>query len=109
VELLLKYGARVDTRDVKGRTALHFSASGGFPNIVALLLSHGAPINAMNSNKETALHYAAYHRKRDCLVFLLSQGADVNIVSNSGSALSLARCKGFQDIEELLLQFGAIV
>lgn len=53
VELLLQNGARPDARDCRGRTPLHFSASGGFPNILALLLDAGAPVNAMNCNKET--------------------------------------------------------
>jgi len=108
LELLLRYKSEhiVDSKDSKGRSGIHFAASGGHASILSLLLQFGASINAINSNNETALHYACYHGKKDCVQFLLSKGVDTSTVSHSGTALALARSRNHQEIVNLLQQHG---
>ena len=61
VELLLEYGATVDTRSGMGRTSLHCAASGECQEVgrVELLLDHGANVSAQTEDRWTALHWAA--------------------------------------------------
>jgi hypothetical protein len=55
VEALLRAGARVDSVDARGETALHVAARTGDAGDVAALLAAGAALNARNNLGETAL------------------------------------------------------
>jgi ankyrin repeat protein len=59
VELLLKKGAAVDTRDEAGRTALHYAARRGHEELLQLLLEKEAAVHARDDEGRTGLHYAA--------------------------------------------------
>lgn len=59
VELLLKHGASVHTRNRKGLTALHLAISKARPKMVKLLLDYGADIYTEDSEGRTVLHIAA--------------------------------------------------
>ena len=75
VQLLLKRGADVETRDYLERTALSCAASTGNTAIVQLLLDYGADINAKNPREMTVLHIAADSGVRTVAEILLDHGA----------------------------------
>jgi hypothetical protein len=59
VEVLLKFGASVDSQDECGRTALHIASYRGHEQIVTALLEHGSDINIMSKENETLLGLAS--------------------------------------------------
>ena len=52
VDLLLRYGAKVDLQDSDGDTALTLAASRGHERVVELLLRHGAEVNLQNPSHQ---------------------------------------------------------
>ncbi|GJM98315.1 hypothetical protein PR202_ga15311 [Eleusine coracana subsp. coracana] len=58
VELLLQYGANVNSRDLRGRTPLHHSINKGRHMFAKLLLFRGADSQATDRDGRTALQYA---------------------------------------------------
>ncbi|CAD6218586.1 unnamed protein product [Miscanthus lutarioriparius] len=58
VELLLQYGANVNSADSRGRTPLHHSIMKGRHVYAKLLLSRGADSQAVDRDGRTALQYA---------------------------------------------------
>ncbi|GJN38506.1 hypothetical protein PR202_gb27555 [Eleusine coracana subsp. coracana] len=58
VELLLQYGANVNSRDSRGRTPLHHSIIKGRPMFAKLLLSRGADSQATDRDGRSALQHA---------------------------------------------------
>jgi Ankyrin repeats (3 copies) len=62
VQLLLKHGARCDTKDRNGMTVLHIAAANGFIEAVSAILSNGRyKINTHNKHGATALRCAIEH------------------------------------------------
>ncbi|KAK1758924.1 hypothetical protein QBC47DRAFT_336457 [Echria macrotheca] len=55
---LIYKGARLDLRDHKGETALHYAVRLGLPNVVELLCAHDADVNATNHRALTPFHLA---------------------------------------------------
>ncbi|KAH9047979.1 ankyrin repeat-containing domain protein [Lactarius deliciosus] len=95
VQLLLKHGAEVDSRDGKDATALHNASLMRDPEVVRVLLNHGAYVKAEDNQSRTPLHqllepgdYSGADRfgfvskkKEDrfgITQLLLERGADVN-------------------------------
>ena len=74
--LLLQSGAKANTRDVQGRTPLHFAAELGLVSLTPVLLSHGAKLESRFSGR-TPLHVAVEH-SLPVVKFLLDAGASVN-------------------------------
>jgi len=50
IEALLSAGARIQTKDFVGNTALHFAALEGRKDVVDCLLAHGADKEAVNAD-----------------------------------------------------------
>lgn len=55
---LLYLGAKLDLRDHRGETALHYAVRLGLPSVVALLCAHDADVNATNDRSLTPFHLA---------------------------------------------------
>jgi len=78
VELLLSYGANVNTRDSFETTPLHNACENGDVDMVQLLLDKGASIDVRNKNDSTPLHRAALNGHLDVVHMLLNKANEVN-------------------------------
>ncbi|WP_419804428.1 ankyrin repeat domain-containing protein [Terriglobus sp.] len=82
--LLLGKGARSDTRDDAGDTALAWSAKNLQPPAMSALLAHGAQVNTRNNKGITPLMIAARTGNLPIIKLLLTHGADPNVKDNTG-------------------------
>jgi ankyrin repeat protein len=81
LEELITAGAKVDARNSKMFTPLHFAAVSGNTSAIKLLLKYGADIEATTDKWYTPLHKASIHPK--AVKLLLKHGADVHARSSS--------------------------
>ena len=121
LQLLLQYGAEVDSVSETGETCLHIACVRAQVECVKLLLQHGASVNAMDKimGSDTALikAVACYNTLSEdddsyieIIQMLIQTGAEVNKSDCKGlTALHLAVCKEDTRISELLLNNGAII
>ncbi|XP_076684322.1 uncharacterized protein LOC143377176 [Andrena cerasifolii] len=108
VDVRLKFGADVDSKDYCGRTALRIAAEGGKLSIVDVRLKFGADVDSKDYCGRTALHIAAEGGKLSIVEVLLKFGADVDSKDHCGrTALHIAAESSDQRIVEALLKFGA--
>lgn len=104
-ELLLQYGARIEIRNVEGRTALHEAIVRWRTDIVHLFCRNGAdleaPVTSEYSFGGTALHIAATEGLVDIVQSLLRHGANSQARSRFGwTALDI----GILDHQEAVLE-----
>ena len=78
-ELLLKYGARINSRDNKGNFIMLV-----FLHTIKLLLKYGARVNSQDNYGRTALHYACFKGHILAVDELLKHGSDINVMSKKG-------------------------
>ncbi|KAG0555635.1 hypothetical protein KC19_12G183800 [Ceratodon purpureus] len=74
----------VNSRDEKGRTALHFACGMASADIARVLVDAGADLNARDVDECTPLHMAAIYGRCDCVKLLLEHGANVFARERSG-------------------------
>ena len=67
-EILLEYGAEVDSKDENGSTPLHAAAFHGHESIIQLLLSYGADINCKNILGETPSDEVPTQRYKNLII-----------------------------------------
>ncbi|CAK6970702.1 ankyrin repeat and SOCS box protein 15b [Scomber scombrus] len=79
--LLLRHGAKVNSRNVHGVTPLGIAAEYGSTQALELLIHQGGDVNAQATNGDTVLYDAAGSGNLDCVNLLLEHGADTNIAS----------------------------
>ena len=108
IDLLLDWGAQVNTRNETGATPLHIASLGFAVWNVELLLKRGADIGVGDRHGYTPLHYAVFAGDEQIVELLLEQGADVNSRSNDGNT-SLHKALEREGIVRLLLEHGALV
>ena len=100
----------VRARDDKGRTALHWAAAFGTPNIVTALIDAGADVNARTAYGGTPLHYAAESAKPEVVTSLIGAGADVNAHTDDGvTPIHVAAGFGAPEVVTALIEAGAKV
>ncbi|KAL6739855.1 hypothetical protein Aduo_013258 [Ancylostoma duodenale] len=116
----------VNTRNVRGQTALHNAVRAGDPDSVHYLLSHGAATNILDNHKNTVVHYLAdaYNEAifKEILEAPASSESDFNALNEEGFApLHLAVRRYISDpnslcdarlklsLIEMLLEGGAAV
>ncbi len=75
LELFLKGGMDVETRDRSGATALMYAASNGHVEATSLLIVEGAHVNAQDNLGRRALDYATVHPESGAFRILASAGA----------------------------------
>ncbi|KAG7467259.1 hypothetical protein MATL_G00151420 [Megalops atlanticus] len=92
LRLLIKKGAKVNSRQKNGMTALMHAAEKNFLSTVAILLEAGAYINMQTLSGETALMRACKRGNAEVVRLLLEHGADCNILSKyQNNALHFAK------------------
>ncbi|KAF4943117.1 hypothetical protein FSARC_15039 [Fusarium sarcochroum] len=106
-ELILDYGANIDTRNQEGKTVL-FQCSDYLGSQARLLINKGANVNLADNDGNTLLH-----RPRspdpEMVQMLLDYGADVNALNNEGdSPLASLMMKGeyAEEAARLLVERG---
>ncbi len=109
IRAVLASGVDVNKRTGgRGRTYLMIAAANGDIESIAYLLKMNADINVIDNLGRTALFYAALENKLNAVEFLLKNNASPNYTDTFGrTALVSANDKGFADIADLLIQYGA--
>ncbi|KAE8397194.1 ankyrin repeat-containing domain protein [Aspergillus pseudonomiae] len=82
IELLIKYGAKVDKKDSHGRTPLSWAAEHGAFQAVKLLIEHDANVNTEDKEWTTPLAWVVYAGTRDTQRmqdYLISKGARIEM------------------------------
>ena len=102
VDLLLEHRADVEKEDHDGFTSLLVSAQGGILKVTNILLEKRADINKAAKEGETPLFMAARHGHKEVVMTLLAAGPDKAVTTRWGTALSIARANGFDEIAALL-------
>ncbi|EDW68267.2 LOW QUALITY PROTEIN: uncharacterized protein Dvir_GJ24619 [Drosophila virilis] len=106
---LVKAGARVESADKDGLTALHCAGSRGHTECIDTLISLcGAPTDLIDTNGCTALHYAVTLGHADATARLLDLEADPNRQDRKGRTPAHCGCsKGQFETLKLLKERGA--
>lgn len=112
VDILCKFGANREARDVHGRTALHLAATYQYYNInVPKLCTLGANVEAKDENGMTAFHNAVLTGNDDHVQKLCAHGADVEAKDRHGRtalALAISKWGDGKSINRILLEHGAV-
>ena len=119
---LVEHGAKVDLKDVRGRTALHhamylFHHHSDSLEICSWLIKHGADVNGCYNYKSppeglTPLMIAIRDGQLGAMTLLIKHGADVNVPGKEGkTALHYAidRCDVSCEVLSCLIKNGANV
>lgn len=107
LELLLP-GAKLDTKDRHGRTALHYAVLNCHEEMTARLMKAGASINVMDDKGERPLHIAANSQSISMMRLLLENDASTDFLSYTGmTALGIASFQGHEEMVQLLLHHKA--
>lgn len=111
MEMLLKCGADINSRNRNGNTCLHLSMIAQSYEISELLLRNGADVNARNRRGETCLHWLStgtnhvFFPKR--LFKLLSgHGVDINARDIHGDTLLHQMCTGSDGLTYFVRRSG---
>jgi hypothetical protein len=110
INLLLHWGAVVDSQDRSGRTPLAWAAESDAPRVVDKLLQHGAEVNSRDNEGWTALFWGAVGGAPLVLEILLQGGADPTIRDTKGlSALLVAESNNVKHIERIRMVMQRLV
>ncbi|XP_036355047.1 26S proteasome non-ATPase regulatory subunit 10-like [Octopus sinensis] len=109
-EILLEAGAELGTKDIFGRTALHWAVICDQPHAVEILLSRGCDVNPQDVNGQTPLHFACSSGHLHIVELLLGHnGIDANVVDNDGDTpLHVAVQEQSYELVCLLLKQGSL-
>jgi ankyrin repeat protein len=107
VRLLIKHGADMETRNLKGLdwNALDKAASIGEVDVLHVLLDHHANVNVQDRKNYTPLHCAAMYGQPAAAQVLLERGADIDPRDHTGRT-PLYQSRG-EDVARVLVKFGA--
>jgi hypothetical protein len=110
IELLLSWGAQIESHDLNNSTALHWAANNGHVDAVNCLLEHGALLDARAYDNRTPLIYAVKYGHKDLVKLLLKNNADINARSNAEgvNALDIAIAIQPKLIEPILMQLATL-
>jgi ankyrin repeat protein len=105
---MLKKGAKGNSAEADGTTALHWAVQQDDARLVNALLKAGAQVRAANRYGVTPLALAAVNGSAPMVDLLLKAGADPNAASGEGETVLMAAARSGQpDAIRLLLKAGA--
>ena len=111
IELLIKKGVDVNSKDKSGYTPLHWAAEYGHKKIVELFLDNGSDVNTTADGYcigATPLHLAAWKGYTEVAQALIEAEAEVTAKDDGGyTPLHSAANFGHKDIVEALIEAGA--
>ena len=106
----------VCVRNKDGKTALHYAAEFGCPEVINLLIERRANVGADDLNGWTALHCAASHGREGAVIALSNAGANMNAKTKLKSEtheevtpLYLAAKGGHASTARLLIELNAAI
>lgn len=106
VELLVRFGAKVNAIDKHGNTPLILAAGAADDKVLNALLIAGAEVNAANKEGQTALMEAAENDDLASVRLLLEHGAQVNAKNKDGdTAWDLTTD---DEVEKLIETYGGV-
>ncbi|NQZ57987.1 MAG: ankyrin repeat domain-containing protein [Lentisphaeraceae bacterium] len=107
--LLLKAGAKHNSKTSFGRTPLHYASEERDLDFVKMLTLNGAEVNSIDSDKQTPLIKAVSNKHSSEIVpYLIKHGAQIDLIDNEGqTALFHAIKNNKTDLVKLLLKHGA--
>ncbi|XP_076467301.1 uncharacterized protein LOC143298332 isoform X2 [Babylonia areolata] len=104
---LLQAGAELDT-DQEGRTALHYAAHNGHPELCRLLINHGCALDTQDSGGYTAVQRACSQGQVEAVEVCVEGGCSINVADQHGNtALHEAAWHGYSQSVQLLLHHHA--
>ena len=108
--LLIDKGAKVEAKNIFGKTPLHFAAWNGHVEIVRLLCDRGADVEARDNIVWRPLLLAAYWGNISVVKELIEErNAEINARNGDGrTALRLARDEDHANIAAYLVSHGGI-
>ena len=99
---------KVDIKDEKGCTPLHWAVSGRHEAVVRLLIGKGANVNLHGRPEGNALQIASTRGDMSMVQLLLDRGANINDPGGpNGTALQAASVRGDMSMVRLLMNYGA--
>ncbi len=102
VQVLLDAGAKIDTTNFYGSTALRYGASSGDLSTVQVLVENGADIHKRNDSGVTAINYA--YTSLEVVKYLNQKGLPLNERNIYGAGLMYyAAYSGTEDLVRFLL------
>ena len=103
MELFIKAGMDINSRDKDGSTALMIVSEKGDLEMAQLLIQNGADVDAKNIDGYTALMYVAYKGNLQIAELLIKNRADINVRDKDGwTALRYALIQRGSAMVELL-------
>ena len=116
VKAALSAGAKVDTSDAHGNTALHWVSWFGKPEILDVLIVAGASVDQVDNKRErnTALHKASFNAHTEghesVIRSLIAAGATVDARNlHEMTPLMNAAMRGYHKTAQILIDGGADV
>lgn len=107
IRQLIQMGRDIDYVDNQGYSALAVAALGGHLTSVNVLINAGANVNVKPEGRSLLMHCVAGNHMI-IVQPLIAAGADLNFVDAYGeTALSIARQKGYHELDLMLVQAGA--
>ncbi len=94
VQTVLDVGAKIETQDALGRTALYRAATEGRIDAVRLLIDKKANVNARANNGMTPLLEAVVHGRQPIVQLLLEHGAEVDQADAQASTPLMVAAEG---------------
>ncbi len=108
INLNLQNGKNVNEKDSAGNTPLHIAIKNKQVAAIDLLLEKRADVNIKDAEGATPLYLVVDNNLADVIEKLILRRADINAEIRPGeNALTLARQKGYTNIEGILVRNGA--
>jgi ankyrin repeat protein len=100
VNLLCKSGARVNSKDIKSLTPLHYACRSNGHETVQILLEHQADVNSRDKNWQAPIHICAMYNSVNCASLIIEHMLNIDVSDRQGrSALAHAAFNGNTEVK----------